>query len=94
MDSRPLVNGSDCTCRAYQHHLSYGRVASQIRSPEIGKKKWFSMAEAMDEFRTSRSLLDLSRANGGMDDWTRLPNNQLRLECDGADDFKERLVAA
>jgi hypothetical protein len=52
------------------------------------------MAEAMDEFRTSRSLLDLSRANGGMDDWTRLPNNQLRLECDGADDFKERLVAA
>ena len=60
----------------------------------MGKKKWFSIAQAMDESGTRRSSLDLWRANGDMDDWTRLPNNQLRLECDGADDFKERLVAA
>ena len=91
MYSRPLVNGSDCTCRAYQHHLCYGRVASQTGGSEMGKKKWFSMAQARDESET-RSSLDLWRANGDMDDWTRLSNNQLRIECDGMDDFMERLV--
>jgi len=43
---------------------------------------------------TSRSSLDLWRADGDMNDWTRLPNNQLRIECDSMDDFIERLVVA
>jgi hypothetical protein len=60
----------------------------------MGKKNWFSMAQVIDESGTSRSSLDLWRANGGMDDWTRLPNNQLRIECDGMYDFIERLVVA
>jgi hypothetical protein len=60
----------------------------------MGKKKWFSMAQARDESGTSRSSLDLWRADGDMNDWTRLPNNQLRIECDSMDDFIERLVVA
>jgi hypothetical protein len=60
----------------------------------MAKKKWFSMAQAMDESGTSRSSLDLWRADGSCDGWTRMPNSQLRLDCDGMDDSMERLVVA
>jgi hypothetical protein len=60
----------------------------------MGKKKWLTMAQVMDESGTSRSSLDLWRADEGMDGWTRLPNGQLRFDRDSMDDFMERLVVA
>jgi hypothetical protein len=60
----------------------------------MAKKKWPTGAQPTDELGTSRSSLELWRADGRMDGWTRLPNSQLRFDRDSTDDFMERLVVA
>jgi hypothetical protein len=60
----------------------------------MAKKNWPLVAQVMGELGTSRSSLDLWRADGRMDGWTKLLNSQLRCGRDSLDDFMERLVVA